>query len=57
MDWTKIKEGLPDIGNEILVFCKLGEMLSYYAVMNYQGQINPGITHWTLLSEPKDGLD
>jgi len=54
MKWIRVQEKLPEMGQQILVFTKLDELLSYKSLLIYQGVINPGITHWMPLKDPKE---
>lgn len=52
MGWIRIKDRLPEKGQDILVYTRMGDCLKYYGVVKYENKINAGITHWMPLCEP-----
>jgi len=51
-EWISVKDRLPEINTIIVVYKKSDVILHFYAVMDYKGILNPGLTHWMPLPEP-----
>lgn len=53
-EWIKCSDRLPEFGQEIVVFVRMGEFLIFRALLRYSGNLSGGITHWMSLPEPPE---
>jgi len=56
MHWIRIDEKKPEAGQEIIVYKRFDEIMSFYAVVRYEGKLNQNLSHWMPLPKPPKEL-